>query len=276
MAARNLGADPGGILVKVIIVDDEVAARQALRERCASEQDIEVVGEYADAECALAALSQQVPDLIFLDVKMGRVSGMQLVQTLKPSDAPLIVFVTAFDRYAMQAFEVNAADFLVKPFDRERFRTMLRRVRERHAARNTASYQIAAATLAELQRLSQPRLEARPRLLAETGGALHMIDVAQIELVSADRNYVVLTVGKESFHARSTLIQAEESMRSQPMLPINRSCMVNLNHVRQVSRTARGDYAFVLSGGTTVTSSERFRHKVRERIGQFAVGGPKD
>jgi len=262
--------------MKVIIVDDEAAARQALRERCLAEQDIEVIGEYADAEGALAALPQQAPDVIFLDVRMGRISGMQLAQTLKPNDTPLIVFVTAFDRYAMQAFEVNAADFLLKPFDRERFRSMLRRVRERHAARSSANYHMAAATLAELQRLAQARPEVRPRLLAENGGALHMVDVAQIELVTADRNYVVLTVGRESFHARSTLMHAEESMRSQPMLPINRSCMVNLNHVRQVSRTARGDYVFVLSGGTTVASSERFRHKVRERIGQFAVGGARD
>ncbi len=262
--------------MRVLIVDDEVAARMALRERCATEPDIEVVGEYADAESALAALPVQAPDVIFLDIKMGRLSGMQLAQALEPPNAPLIVFVTAFDRYALQAFEVNAADYLLKPFDRERFRTMLRRVRERHAARNSASYQIAAATLAELQRLSQAHLEARPRLLAETGSELHMVDIAQIELVTANRNYVVLTVGKETFHARSTLIQAEESMRSQPMLQINRSCLVNVNHVRRVSRTARGDYAFVLSGGTTVTSSERFRPKVRERIEQFVVGATKD
>ena len=263
--------------MKVIIVDDEAAARKVLRERCATEPDIEVVGEYADAESALAALPRHSPDLMFLDVKMGKLSGMQLAQALEPGTAtPLVVFVTAFDRYALQAFEVNAADFLLKPFDRERFRTTLRRVRERHAARNSASYRIAAATLAELQRLAQARLEARPRLLAETGGALHMVDVAGIELVTADRNYVVLTVGRETFHARSTLIQAEESMRSQPMLQINRSSLVNVNHVREVSRTPRGDYVFVLSGGITVTSSERFRHRVRERIGQFALGGPKD
>lgn len=257
-------------------MDDEVAARDALRERCAAEPDIEVIGEYADAESALAALSRHTPDLIFLDVKMGKISGMQLAQALEAGSAPLVVFVTAFDRYALQAFDVNAADFLLKPFDRERFRTMLRRVRERYAARNSSTYQIAAATLAELKRLSQARLEGRPRLLAELGGALHMVDVAQIEFVTANRNYVVLTVGKEAFHARSTLIQAEESMRSQPMLQINRSCLVNMNHVRQVSRTARGDYVLVLSGGSTVTSSERFRHKVREAIGQFVVGGGKD
>jgi two-component system, LytTR family, response regulator len=262
--------------VRAIIVDDEPAARQNLRDRCATEKDIEVVGEFADAETALAALPQQAPDLIFLDVKMGRVSGMQLAQALEPETAPLIVFVTAFDRYALKAFDVNAADFLLKPFDGVRFRAMLRRVRERYAARNPANYQIAAATLAELQRLSQARLETRPRLLAEIGGAMHMIDIAQVELVVADRNYVKLTVGRESFHARSTLVQAEESLRSQPMLQINRSCLVNINHVRQLSRTARGDYVFVLTGGTTVTSSERFRHKVRERLGQFLVGASKD
>jgi len=262
--------------VRAFIVDDEPAARKTLRDRCASETDIEVVGEFPDAESALAALPQRAPDLIFLDIRMGRLSGMQLAQSLEPDTAPLIVFVTAFDRYALRAFEVNAADFLLKPFDGERFRSMLRRVRERYAARNSANYQIAAATLAELQRLSQARLEARPRLLAEVGGAMHMVDVAQIELVTADRNYVKLTVGKDSFHARSTLLHAEESLRSQPMLQINRSCLVNINHVKQVSRTARGDYVFVLSGGTTVMSSERFRHKVRERIGQFVVGGSKD
>ena len=246
-----------------------------MRDRCAGETDIEVIGEFPNAESALAALTQRAPDLIFLDIRMGRVSGMQLAQSLEPETAPLIVFVTAYDRYALRAFEVNAADFLLKPFDGERFRSMLHRVRARFAARHSANYQIAAATLAELQRLSQSRLEARPRLLAEVGGAMHMIDVAQIELVTADRNYVKLTVGKESFHARSTLVQAEESLRSQPMLQINRFCLVNVNHVRQMSRTARGDYVFVLSGGTTVMSSERFRHKVRERIGRFVVGGSR-
>jgi two-component system, LytTR family, response regulator len=262
--------------VRAIIVDDEVAARKVLRERCAGEQDIEIVEEYADAESALAALPSQAPDLMFLDIRMGQLSGMQLAQMLEPDTAPLIVFVTAFDRYAMGAFEVNAADFLLKPFDRERFRTTLRRVRERYATRKSSSYQIAVATLTQLKRLSQNRPEARPRLLAETGGTLHMLDVARIELITANRNSVVLTIGKESFHARSTLIQAQEGMASQPTLQISRSCIVNMNHVRQVSRSARGDYVFVLSGGATVSSSERFRPKVRERIQQFAIGGLKD
>lgn len=262
--------------MRAIIVDDEAAARNILRESCASERDIEVIGEYTDAESAHAALSEQAPDVMFLDVQMGRGSGMQLAQALEPASAPLIVFVTGFDSYALRAFEVNAADFLLKPFDGERFRSMLWRLRERHAARSCANCQIAAATLVALRRMSQSHMQARPRLLAETGDALHMIDVAQIELVTADRNYVALTVGREVFRMRSTLMQAEKSMRSQPMLQISRSCLININHVGRVSRSARGDYVFVLNGGTTVTSSERFRPKVHERIEQFVLGGARD
>jgi two-component system, LytTR family, response regulator len=259
--------------MRAIIVDDEFVARRDLRERCAEESDIEVVGEYADAERALAAIRQQTPDLMFLDVKMGKMSGMQLAHALDSVPGPLIVFVTAFDRYALEAFEVNAADYLLKPFDRERFRVMLGRVRERLALRDSAHYRIAMATLADLQRGARAAVDTRPRLLAEKGGKMQMLDVAQIEVLTADRNYVVLTVGKESFHARSTLTQAEEAMHSQPMLQINRSCIVNINHVQQVTRTARGDFVFVLSGGATVSSSERYRQKVRARIEQFTVRG---
>jgi two-component system, LytTR family, response regulator len=261
--------------MKAIIVDDEVTARHALRERCAAEPDIEVIGEYADAESAFKAIAQAAPDVVFLDIKIGRTSGMQLARSLDPSRMPLVVFVTAYDRYALQAFDVGAVDFLLKPFDRRRFQMVMYRLRERCSARNTSSCQIAAATLAQLQRLSTSTSDARPRVLVEMGGALHMLDVAQIELVTADRNYVVFTVGKDSFHARSTLSQAEEALRTQPLLQINRSTLVNVNHVKKVSRTARGDYVFILSGGTIATSSERFRHKVRQHIGQFVVGDPK-
>jgi len=255
--------------MKAIVVDDESVARRDLRERCAHEQDIEVVGEFADAESALSAIRQQTPDLMFLDVKMGKMSGMQLAQSLDPAASPLIVFVTAFDRYALEAFDVNAADYLLKPFDRERFQIMLSRVRERLAVRNSATLQIALATLAQLQRTVRPGVETRPRLLAEGGGKMQMLDVAQIEVVTADRNYVVLTVGKESFHTRSTLAHAEEAMRSQPMLQISRSCILNINHVKQVTRTARGDFVFMLAGGAVVSSSERYRQKVRAHIERF-------
>jgi len=108
-------------------------------------------------------------------------------------------------------------------------------------------------------------------VLAESGSRMHMLDPVQVELVEADRNYVKLTVGREIFHARSTLQQAEKSLQSQSLLRISRSCLVNMSHVREVSRTPRGDFILVLSGGTTVTSSEGFRDAVRQYLERLKI-----
>lgn len=251
----------------VVIVDDEPAARRTLRECCAAEPDLTVTGEYVDAESALAAIRRRTPHLLFLDIHMDGMSGMQLARSLDPQTLPLIVFVTAYDQYALEAFEVSATDYLLKPFDDERFRAMLARVRRRHGAETVADRQAALSSLiAQLDRAARAAADMRPRLLADAGGRMQMVDVAQIEVIEADRNYVTLRVGKNTLHARSTLQQAEETMRSEPMLRINRSCLVNINHVREVSRTLRGDFVLVMNGGTTVSSSEGHREKVRAHL----------
>ena len=113
--------------------------------------------------------------------------------------------------------------------------------------------------------------EEQPRLLAEFGGHLHVLEAAQVEMIEADRNYVAIRVGKDNFHARSTLQQAELALRSQPMLRISRSCLVNMNYVKEVNRTLRGDFILVLAGGATVTSSEGFRGKVKEYLGTLRL-----
>jgi two-component system, LytTR family, response regulator len=257
----------------VMIVDDEAAARRILRGCCAAEPDLDVVGEFADAQEALAAIRRHPPHLLFLDIQMNTMSGMQLAQSLDPEVLPLIVFVTAYDHYALEAFEVSAIDYLLKPFDEQRFRAMLARVRHRHLAQAVADRQSALATLiAQLDQAVHTAGQSRPRLLADAGGRMQMVDVAQVEVVEADRNYVTLRVGKDTLHARSTLQQAEGAMRSQPMLRISRSCLVNVNHVREVSRTLRGDFILVLAGGTTVSSSEGYRDKVRGHLERLMVG----
>ena len=114
--------------------------------------------------------------------------------------------------------------------------------------------------------------EARPKMLAEAGGRMHMLDAAQVELLEADRNYVKLAVGREAYHVRSTLAQAEKAMGCEPMLRISRSALINVNHLREVSRTPRGDFILVLNGGRTVTSSEGFRDAVREYLGKLKIG----
>ncbi len=179
---------------------------------------------------------------------MDSMTGMALARALDPETLPLIVFVTAYDHYALEAFEVSAVDYLLKPFDDARFKATVARVRRRHEAADGGDRQRRArALLEQLERGARARSEVQPRVLAEAGSRMHMLDVAQVEVVEADRNYVRLTIGRESFHARSTLQQAEKSFQSQPMLRISRSCLVNMRHVREVSRTPRGDFILVVA-----------------------------
>jgi two-component system LytT family response regulator len=255
----------------VMIVDDERVARQTVRECCEAEPDLAVIGEYANADTALAAIRRRAPHLLFLDVQLGATSGIDLARTLALPALPLIVFVTAYDHYAREAFEVSAVDYLVKPFDEQRFRAMLVRVRQRCTAQSLSERETILATLiSQLERAA--RQEARPRLLAEAGGHLHMIDVSQIEALESDRNYVTLRVDNKVFHARTTLQQAADAMRSQPMLRISRSCIVNINHVCEVNRTLRGDFVLLLRGGTTAASSQGYRDKVRAHLEKLTFG----
>jgi two-component system LytT family response regulator len=254
-------------MMDVIIVDDEPAARRTVRECCEREPDLQVVGEYGDSRVALEAIRDKPPDLLFLDIQMDSMTGMALARALDPQHLPLLVFVTAYDHYALEAFEVSAVDYLLKPFDDTRFRATMERVRRRHAADKGFDRSGALTSLLEqLERSAAVRAESQPRVLAEAGSRMHMLDVAQVEVVEADRNYVRLVIGRESFHARSTLQQAEKSFTAQPMLRISRSCLVNMRHVREVSRTPRGDFILVVAGGTTVTSSEGFREPVRQYL----------
>lgn len=180
--------------------------------------------------------------------------------------------MTAYDTYALAAFEVSAVDYLLKPFDHERFRKTLDRVRPRHATSGAEERQaLLAGLLARLERDARAAPEERPRLLAELNGHLHVLDTTRVEAIESDRNYVTIRVGRDSYHARSTLAQAEQAMRSQPMLRISRSCVVNVNYVSEVNRTLRGDFILVLAGGATVTSSEGSRAKVKEYLASLRL-----
>ena len=257
--------------MNVFIVDDEPAARRILRDCCEKEPDLDVVGEFDNADAAVEAIERSPPDLVFLDIALGTKSGIDVARALD-ADAPEIVFVTAYDRYAIEAFDVGAIDYLLKPFDEARFRETIARVRKRRAAPPAADRRAAiAALLEQLGQRHGATASERPRLLVDLGSRMQMVDVECIEAAEADRNYVTLRIGAEALHTRSTLYQTEDALRSQPMLRISRSCLVNLNHVREVSRTLRGDFIIVLAGGATVTSSESYRDKVRTQLARFMI-----
>jgi two-component system LytT family response regulator len=258
--------------MNVIIVDDELAGRRTLRELCEAEGDLKVIGEYGDGAAALEAIRAMQPQLLFLDIQMDPLNGIDLARALDPGKLPSLVFVTAYDAYALEAFEVCAIDYLLKPFDQERFRKTLERVRPRHATTGAGDrHAVLAGLLARLEREARDMPSERPRLLAEFNGHLHVLDASRVEMIEADRNYVAIRVGPDIFHARSTLNQAEQALRAQPMLRISRSCLVNVNYVREVNRTLRGDFILVLAGGATVTSSEGFRVKVKDYLSSLRI-----
>jgi two-component system, LytTR family, response regulator len=258
--------------VNVIIVDDEQAARRVLREFCEAERDLKVIGEYGDGETALKEIRDKRPQLLFLDIQMDPLNGIELARALEPEHLPSLVFVTAYDAYALEAFEVCAVDYLLKPFDQDRFRRTLARVRPKHIQNGADERQaLLAGLLAQLERGARAPPEERPRLLAELNGKLHVIDVTQVEMIEADRNYVTIRVGRDNYYARSTLSHAELALKSQPMLRISRSCLVNMNYLREVNRTLRGDFILVLAGGATVTSSEGFRAKVKDYLSTLRI-----
>ena len=254
--------------ISILVVDDELSIRESLSGWL--QQDGYEVESAADGPAALAKAQETHYDIMLLDVKMPRMDGITVLKKLRESNADTaVVVMTAHGAIqdAVEAMKLGAHDYLLKPFDDARFRATMERVRRRHAADKGFDRSGALTSLLDqLERSAAARAESQPRVLAEAGSRMHMLDVAQVEVVEADRNYVRLVIGRDTFHARSTLQQAEKSFTAQPMLRISRSCLVNMRHVREVSRTPRGDFILVVAGGTTITSSEGFREPVRQYL----------
>jgi two-component system LytT family response regulator len=262
--------------LSVMIVDDEPAARRTLRECCDREHDLLLIGEYGDSETALTAIREAPPDILLLDIQVRPLTGVALARALNPTLLPLIVFVTAYDEFALDAFELSAVDYVLKPFSDDRVHHALDRVRRRHRVETLAQRQTGLSNaLDKLERSATTWRQAPPRIIAEAAGRMHVIDAHLIEMVQSNRNYVKLTVGRNTFSARNTLMGAQEMLITEPMLKISRSCLLNLRHVREISHTPRGDIIAVLAGGATITSSERFRESVRSRLEKMQMSWRK-
>lgn len=259
--------------IEVVIVDDEPAARRTLRECCAAEPDLDVVGEFGDPHAALEAIRTRPPQLLFLDIQMPRMSGIELARTLDPEALPLIVFVTAYDHYALEAFEVSAIDYLLKPFDDARFAATLQRVRQRMERDDGGTERRAAldSLLAALEQAAGRSSSPNLRLLTATHGRQILVDPASVQFAEADRNYVQLHLGTTRQQVRATLQQVEQALDGQPILRVSRSCVVNMRYVHEVNRTPRGDFILVLTGGATITSSEGHREHVRTYLDQLRI-----
>jgi two-component system, LytTR family, response regulator len=244
--------------VRVLIVDDEPPARAKVRRFLAADPETEVVGEAGSGTEAVEAVEDLAPDLLFLDVQMPGLDGFGVIEALRGVRLPEVVFVTAYDEYAVRAFEVHAVEYLLKPFGPERFAQALARAKERVRAREGGDLD---------RRLRQALAEARPRpaplerLLVPVGEKQVVLDVARIDWLEAEQNYVRLHVGAASHLVRATLAGLEERLDPARFIRIHRSRIVNADRVREIHPWSHGDQLVVLQDGTELLMSRRYRDR---------------
>jgi len=248
--------------VRTLIVDDETLARERLRQLLQDEPEIELLGECADGTEAVEVIQRQSPDLIFLDIQMPELDGFGVLQAMTSTPAPVVVFVTAHDKFALRAFEVHAADYLLKPFDRERFKKALARAMDRVKHREGAAQQAQAAVLAELKPPSRP-LE---RLAVKTSGKVIFVKLEDVDYIESAHNYVEVHVDKQSHLLRETLNSIEARLPAEKFVRISRSVIVHIERVKELQPLFYGEYAVTLHNGTRLTLSRRYRDRL-ERLG---------
>lgn len=237
--------------LKALIVDDEPLARERLRGMLEAEPMVEVIGECADGTEALTAIRYASPDAVFLDMQMPGCNGLQVVAQLPETGRPAIVFTTAHEQFALDAFAVAAVDYLLKPFDRDRLQQAVRRALEHRRARGGESAPLAASSPSEERRSD--------RLAFKTDGRIVFLRPAEILWAEADDNYVTLHLSAGRLMLRETLTTIENRLGSGHFTRVNRSAVVNLDQIKELQPALHGDYTVVLRDGTRLPLSRSLR-----------------
>jgi two-component system, LytTR family, response regulator len=257
---------PAAKRVRTVIVDDEPLGRERIRTLLTDDPEIEVVGEASDGRGAVASIAKLKPDLLFLDVQMPEMSGFEVLEAVAGSEMPAVIFVTAYDQYAVKAFQVHALDYLLKSFDRERFGQAVERAKAEIArGREHRRDERLVARLEDLQ----DRHDKPERLVVRSGGRITFLRVEEIDWIEAADNYVCLHVGRDSHLLRGTMASVEQRLDARKFLRIHRSTIVNLDRVRELAPLFHGDYAVRLRDGTELVLSRSYREQLQEPLGRF-------
>jgi two-component system LytT family response regulator len=266
--------------VRVLIVDDEPLAREGIRLLLERDPEIEVVGECADGAEAVRAALEHEPDLLLLDVQMPEMDGFQVLRALPEEQLPVVIFITAYDHYALKAFEVHALDYLLKPFDDERFeralaraKAQLRRDQIGELSRNLAA--LLGAYDAMQARVGGAVTRAGPaatssylsRLVVKSGGRIVFLDAADVDWIEAADYYVRLHTGGKTHLLRESMAALEAKLDPARFARIHRSAIVNLDRVRELQPWFRGQHAVILKDGTRLTLSRSLRSRLEELLG---------
>jgi len=247
-------------MIRAVVADDEVLARQKLRQLLRDIDDVEIVGECATAAETIELVRLTDPQLIFLDIRMSDMNGFDVLEQLSCDvnrTLPHVIFVTANDRYAVRAFEIHAIDYLLKPFTPERLQAAVQRVRERLTTGEPA--QNGSSKKQEEERYTT-------RMVFKSRGRILFLSVEDIRWIEAQENYVRICTGKDSHLLRETIGSLENRLDPSSFLRVHRSAIVNLHHVKEVKNESDGDATVVLKSGEQVPMSRSYRSKIQKLL----------
>jgi two-component system LytT family response regulator len=248
--------------IRVLIVDDEPPARARLRRLLAGHRDVQIAGECSDGASAVQTIESASPDLVLLDIQMPELDGFDVLQALEMARLPEIIFVSAFDQYALRAFRAHALDYVLKPVESDRLEEALAHARLRLADRQATS----GALTGLLRELStdRPRLS---RIPVRSEGKVRVIDLAEVDWIGAADNYVALHCGSREFLVRDTIARIEQRLDPSHFVRIHRSTIVRIDRINELVPDGHGDFEVRLKDGAMLTMSRTFRPRIEERFG---------
>jgi two-component system, LytTR family, response regulator len=248
--------------LRVLIVDDEPPARRRLRALLADEPDTEVIAECGDGRTAVDVISSQRPDLVFMDVEMPELNGLEVIEAVGPVNMPPAILVSAYDQYAVRAFSVYVVDYLLKPFTQERFAQALRRGREQ---RRDPRPDMAGPP--SLLPPAPAAVEVLERIAVRVGDRMRLLPLAEVSHITAAANYVRLHTSADTYLTRGSMGSMEQRLDASRFVRLHRSLMVNAARVRELEPLTRGEYAVWMEDGTRLVSGRSYRSRVQQLFG---------
>ncbi|HEY6764131.1 MAG TPA: LytTR family DNA-binding domain-containing protein [Candidatus Sulfotelmatobacter sp.] len=255
-------------MVRLVIADDERLARQKLRHLLDGEEQITVVAECQDGRQTVLAINTLHPDLLLLDIQMPDLDGFQVLNEIPPGEMPVVIFTSAYDQYAIRAFEAHALDYLLKPFDQERLHRAIERARlELLKAENRQVTHRLLQLLSQIKSgTAQPPAQPQNRLVIKAKGRVVFLNLEEIDWVEAAANYVKLNAGKESYLLRETISRTLERLNPDDFIRIHRSTIVNVRKIKELIPVNSGEYVVVLKSGKELSCSRGYRNMLQRVI----------
>ncbi len=251
--------------IRAVIADDELLARKFIRRLLKQDDEVEIVGECRNGKEAVAMIRKEKPDLVFLDVQMPEMDGFAVLDAVGADEMPEVVFTTAYESYALRAFELHALDYLLKPFDQVRFKAALKHAKERLESRRSDEERLQIGALLESIKARQEYLD---RIIIKADGRITFLNTREIEWVEADDKYVHLHTARGARMVRHTLSAMEAQLDPKHFVRVHRSAVVNVDRIKELQPLFNGEHSILMETGTKLTLSRNYREKLFSLLGK--------